>query len=109
MLRAKFKKHTGHHSLATQFSRGHLVNSADTGRLKAIKDHFYLVATVARVSAEAEDVNARKKQRKEKGAVECERKKAASAEIEEILPLNSVETILQTGQKKLNVLNTLRR
>jgi len=86
------KKHTGHHSLATQFSRGHLVKSANTGRLKAIKDHYYLVAIVVRVSAEAEHGNARKKQRKEKEqAVECEQnKKAASAEIEEIVPLNSV-------------------
>ena len=86
------KKHTGHHSLATQLSRGQFVKSANTGRLKAIKDHFYLVAIVARVSAEAEDANARKKQRKKKEAVvlEREQKKAASAEIEEIIPLNLV-------------------
>ena len=88
------KKHTGHHSLATQFSRGHLVKSANTRKIDSIKDHFYLdfylVAIVARVSAEAEDVNARKKQRKEKEALEREQKKAASAEIEEIIPLNSV-------------------
>jgi len=63
-----------------------------TGRLKAIKDHIDLVATVAEVSAEAEDVKARKKQRKEKDTAEREQKKAASAEkearkMEEILPL----------------------
>ena len=62
------------------------------GRLEAIKDHVELVATVAEVSAEADGEKARKKQRREKDAVEKAQKRAASAEketrkMEEMLPL----------------------
>ena len=50
--------------------------------MKAIKDYFDLFVAVAEVSAEAEDVKARKKERKEKDAVEREQKRAALAEKE---------------------------
>ena len=61
-------------------------------KLEAVKDHAQLVATVAEVSAEADDEKARKKLRREKDTAERARKKAALAEkearkMEEMLPL----------------------
>ena len=49
-------------------------------RLEAIRDHAQLVATVAEVSAEADDQTAKKKLKREKDTLERAQKKAASAE-----------------------------
>ena len=74
-------------------------------RLESIKDHVELVATVAEVSAEADDEKARKKLRREKDTAERAQKKAALAEkeakkMEEMLPLLNSDVNKYTNRAK---------
>ena len=74
-------------------------------RLEAIKDHVEPVATVAEVSAESDGEKSRKKQRREKDALEREQNKDASAEIEarkkeEMLPLVHSDTNKHANRAK---------